>query len=69
MVMGRLISIVLLGTVAIVTASVPSAEAFPGARPPEKRGCCSHHKGVCGCESGRTMCCDGTVSPTCECAT
>ena len=32
------------------------------------RGCCSHHHGVCGCTGGRTMCCDGTQSPTCGCA-
>lgn len=32
-----------------------------------RRGCCSHHKGVCGCENGRTKCCDGTFSPTCGC--
>lgn len=31
------------------------------------RGCCSHHKGVCGCENGRTKCCDGTFSPSCRC--
>jgi hypothetical protein len=33
----------------------------------EKRGCCSHHKGVCGCEGGRALCCDGQLSPTCGC--
>lgn len=33
-----------------------------------KRGCCSRHKGVCGCTAGgRTTCCDGTVSPSCTC--
>jgi hypothetical protein len=31
------------------------------------RGCCSWHKGVCDCENGRTVCCDGTYSPTCGC--
>lgn len=31
------------------------------------RGCCSHHSGVCGCESGRTVCCDNTYSPSCGC--
>jgi len=34
---------------------------------PEKRGCCSHHKGVCGCEGASAKCCDGTLSPTCGC--
>lgn len=34
----------------------------------EKRGCCSHHHGVCGCSEGHmTLCCDGTTSPTCGC--
>jgi len=33
----------------------------------EKSGCCSHHKGVCGCEEGRAKCCDGTFSPSCGC--
>lgn len=32
-----------------------------------QRGCCSWHKGVCGCSMGRTVCCDGTYSPTCRC--
>jgi hypothetical protein len=33
----------------------------------EKRGCCSHHHGVCGCKEGRVVCCDKTLSPTCRC--
>lgn len=33
-----------------------------------QRGCCSHHGGVAGCsESGRQICKDGTLSPTCTC--
>jgi predicted transporter len=32
-----------------------------------RRGCCSHHGGVCGCSQGRAVCCDGTYSPTCGC--
>jgi len=32
-----------------------------------KRGCCSWHGGVCGCEGGRVLCCDGTLSPSCTC--
>lgn len=31
------------------------------------RGCCSHHKGQCGCEGGRVVCCDGSLSPSCTC--
>lgn len=33
----------------------------------ERRGCCSWHGGVCGCEGGRALCCDGTLSPSCGC--
>ena len=34
-----------------------------------QRGCCSHHGGVAGCNSsGRQICNDGTLSPTCTCA-
>lgn len=34
-----------------------------------RRGCCSWHGGVCGCsESGRQICCDGTLSPSCVCS-
>ncbi len=33
-----------------------------------KRGCCSHHGGVAGCSSGgRTICRDGSYSPSCTC--
>lgn len=35
---------------------------------PARRGCCSWHGGVCGCQNGRTVCCDGTYSPSCTCA-
>ncbi len=31
------------------------------------RGCCSWHQGQCGCKGGRVVCCDGTMSPSCEC--
>ena len=30
-------------------------------------GCCSHHGGVCGCNGGRAVCCDGEYSPSCGC--
>jgi hypothetical protein len=33
----------------------------------ERRGCCSHHNGVCGCLNGRAKCCDGSLSPSCGC--
>lgn len=33
-----------------------------------RRGCCSHHGGVAGCSSsGRQICSDGTLSPSCTC--
>lgn len=32
-----------------------------------QRGCCSWHQGVCGCNSGRVVCCDNTYSPSCTC--
>lgn len=32
------------------------------------RGCCSHHGGVAGCHSsGKQICNDGTLSPSCTC--
>ena len=36
-----------------------------------RRGCCSWHGGVCGCDTARDriICCDGTYSPTCRCST
>lgn len=35
----------------------------------DRRGCCSWHDGVCGCdyETERVQCCDGTLSPSCRC--
>ena len=34
-----------------------------------RRGCCSHHGGVCGCNggTGHQLCCDGQDSPSCGC--
>ena len=32
-----------------------------------RRGCCSHHGGVCGCSGDRQKCCDGSLSPSCMC--
>ena len=32
-----------------------------------RRGCCSYHNGVCGCQNGRAKCCDGSLSPSCGC--
>ena len=33
----------------------------------QKRGCCSWHGGVCGCQFNRVVCCDGSYSPSCGC--
>ncbi len=35
-----------------------------------RRGCCSWHGGVCGCDEAtdRIICCVGTLSPTCTCS-
>lgn len=49
----------------VIRASAASAEQAP--RIEEKRGCCSHHGGVCGCSEGRAKCCDGQLSPSCGC--
>lgn len=32
-----------------------------------QQGCCSWHGGVCGCQGGRVVCCDGRYSPSCGC--
>lgn len=52
---------------AIQQCPCPSSNQIDIAR----RGCCSHHGGVCGCDekSDRIRCCDGTLSPTCKCST
>lgn len=40
----------------------PAPDQFAG------QGCCSWHGGECGCSaSGRAICCDGTLSPSCGC--
>ena len=33
----------------------------------QRKGCCSHHGGVCGCRNGKTVCCDDSLSPSCRC--
>ena len=48
-------------------AREPESESFVTGSAIEKRGCCSHHKGVCGCKDGRALCCDNKLSPTCGC--
>ena len=63
-----LLSVLILGVLAILSvvyASVTFARCdYPFAN---RQGCCSHHGGVCGCGSGRAVCCDGSYSPSCGC--
>jgi hypothetical protein len=42
---------------------------YPPKNPVEHSGCCSHHKGVCGCDATgkHAVCCDGSTSPSCGC--
>lgn len=62
-------SIIALGIALTATlAFATSATAAPSdAACDEARGCCSHHKGVCGCQDKSVVCCDNTLSPTCTC--
>jgi len=56
----------IFAVLSVVYASVTFARCdFPFAN---RQGCCSHHGGVCGCShSGRAVCCDGSLSPSCGC--
>jgi hypothetical protein len=59
----------LAGCVLVVCVTIEArAFAEPDHAPSiETRGCCSHHKGVCGCKDNVVQCCDGSASPTCTC--
>lgn len=48
-------------------SDIASVSGALGPSAPAQQGCCSHHDGVCGCQSGRASCCDGTLSPSCGC--
>ena len=50
-----------------ITQPVPQPNGNETCDPIARRGCCSHHNGVCGCRNGRTTCCDGSTSPSCTC--
>jgi hypothetical protein len=54
----------LLGFILFCTYEVV---ASPDCNVLNRRGCCSHHGGVCGCSGGRAVCCDGSFSPSCGC--
>jgi hypothetical protein len=49
--------------------AAPQSCADPSITLEAKSGCCSHHGGVCGCDSstGHQRCCDGRDSPSCGC--
>ena len=42
-------------------------QTFASAEEALQSGCCSWHGGVCGCQNGRKVCCDRTLSPSCRC--
>ncbi len=44
----------------MISENVPSEQLA-------RRGCCSHHGGVCNYSGGRVVCCDGKFSPSCTC--
>lgn len=35
---------------------------------PDLRGCCSRNGGICGCTAGKVACCNGQLSPGCDCS-
>ena len=55
--MNKKIVLVLISSILLFPLNIDAA-----------RGCCSHHGGVSGCSSsGRQICKDGTMSPSCAC--
>lgn len=62
--------VVFASSVTTATAATPAPETEAPAVDDEgesRRGCCSHHGGVCGCGGETLRCCDGTDSPSCGC--
>ncbi|MDR1084940.1 MAG: hypothetical protein LBP22_08800 [Deltaproteobacteria bacterium] len=55
-----------IGKVSTASALDSVCQALPPGTA-DRAGCCSRHKGVCGCTGGRAKCCDGTLSPSCGC--
>jgi hypothetical protein len=39
----------------------------PAAALAQGAGCCSGHRGVCGCRAGKIVCCDRTFDASCRC--
>jgi hypothetical protein len=69
----KLLQKFLLALVLLLSLSASAEEALNGQCTVNKevvashQGCCSHHSGVCGCSGSRLLCCDGTLSPSCQC--
>lgn len=62
------ISLICLLAAFFVMTAAPIISAVDYSSLVARRGCCSHHGGVKGCNgNGRTVCNDGSVSPTCQC--
>lgn len=53
--------ILIIGFVVLACFSVLTVKIYA------QRGCCSWHDGVCGCQNGSIVCCDGSYSPSCTC--
>jgi len=57
-----------LFTALILSTSMVCAFSFKSRHAsPSEDGCCEGHKGVCGCQGERAMCCDGSVATDCAC--
>lgn len=64
---GCLISVFLIVGLALISILTINKAYSINQNNEDKRGCCSHHGGVCGCKNGRQVCCDETLSPSCTC--
>lgn len=72
LVMVAATTLAFFGLLEMAVAGEPASNERPAhfvlcATPPERQGCCSWHGGVCGCQDGRDVCCDGNFSPSCTC--
>lgn len=63
----KILIIAIVGMFFIAIFTVQNSKASAQCNLFNRRGCCSHHGGVCGCSSGRARCCDGSLSPSCGC--
>lgn len=63
--MNKIMSIVLIAFVGLIGMS--NSVMADNDYTLDKGGCCSHHRGVCGCSGNRDLCCDGSLSPSCRC--